>query len=414
MGFRSLFLATVALGAFASAASAQDRPITNEVVDKLIAGLAAEKPELDKVGDQLTALDEKIAAFQRCYDEMATAARAAGRDLGGISGRVAVRAKCGASNADGMREDRSKLLENPEKVGARAAGMNQKEYGTTKELATMYVGGSRSFAPASLEVLSARATDLANALGMALASADSGGGGGGGRRGAGAGLGGILGGALGGLGMMTMDMTWAYVGYLWGLMYMSGATMFEKPYEPGQWTRWEIVDSSQPDQKLVLERAMFRRDADKTEWWRIKTIMISPESTDTINLESQFKPLDETGTTMQVVRMRGKLPGQPEAQEMIVPEHLTTLSPNGAFPMRPTAESLAGATVGTESISAGGTSYSARHVRFGGAGGSTEWWLSDTAPGGVVRVQRTGQSADEKWTMNMVGAGSGAKSELGL
>jgi hypothetical protein len=99
---------------------------------------------------------------------------------------------------------------------------------------------------------------------------------------------------------------------------------------------------------------------------------------------------------------------------MIVPEYLTTLSPNGAFPMRPTKESLAGATVGTESISVGGTSYSARHVRFGGAGGSTEWWLADNAPGGVVRVQHTGASADEKWTMNLVAAGNGAKSELGL
>jgi hypothetical protein len=212
-----------------------------------------------------------------------------------------------------------------------------------------------------------------------------------------------------------MDMTWAYVSYLWGLMYMSGATMFETPYQPGQWTRWEIVDSSQPDQKLVLERAMFRRDADKSEWWRIKTISVSPERADTIILESQYKPdpTDETGTTMTVVRMRGKMPGQAEGSEMVVPEHLTTLRPTG-FGMRPTAESLAGATVGTESINVAGTSYSARHVRFGGAGGTTEWWLADNAPGGVIRVQHTGASPDQKWTQNMVGAGTGAKSELGL
>jgi hypothetical protein len=31
-----------------------------------------------------------------------------------------------------------------------------------------------------------------------------------------------------------------------------------------------------------------------------------------------------------------------------------------------------------------------------------------------VRVQHTGASADEKWTMNLVAAGNGAKSELGL
>jgi hypothetical protein len=410
MGFRPLIVATLALGVFATSASAQARPFTNEVIDKLIAGLAAEKPELDKVGTQLTELDEKIAAFRRCYREMDEAARAAGRDLGGISGRVAVRAKCGAGNDEGMVKDRAKLLENPEKVGAKAAGMNQKDYSTTKEEATMYVEGSRGFAPASLEVLGARATDLANALGIALAAANTGGGGGGGG-GGGRGLGGLLGGM--GMGMFTADMTWAYVGYLWGLMYMSGATMFETAYEPGQWTRWEIVDSSDPDQKLVLERAMFRRDADKSEWWRIKTITVSSQSSDTITLESQMKPMDETGTMLQVVRMRGKMPGQTEGQEMIVPQHLSMLGAT-AFPFRPTPESIAGATVGTESVSAGGTSYSARHVRFGGAAGTTEWWLADNAPGGVVKVQYNGQSADEKWTMNMVGGGNGATSELGL
>jgi hypothetical protein len=43
-----------------------------------------------------------------------------------------------------------------------------------------------------------------------------------------------------------------------------------------------------------------------------------------------------------------------------------------------------------------------------------EWWLADKAPGGVVKIQYAGQGPDEKWTMNMVGAGAGAKSELGL
>ena len=43
---------------------------------------------------------------------------------------------------------------------------------------------------------------------------------------------------------------------------------------------------------MVLERALLSREADKSEWWRIKTINTSAEATDTIILESQFKPLD--------------------------------------------------------------------------------------------------------------------------
>jgi hypothetical protein len=235
-----------------------------------------------------------------------------------------------------------------------------------------------------------------------VASGSSSGGGGGG--GGGGGLAGML-----GMRMFTPDMTWAYVGYLWGIMYMSGATMFETPYQPGQWTSWEIIDSSQPDQKLILERALIRREADKSEWWRIKTITVSSESSDTITLESQFKPMDEQGLMMQVVRMRGKMPGDAEGKELIVPQQFAMLGAM-AFPFKPTPESVAGATIGTESI----RGFSSRHVRFGAGQGAMEWWLADDAPGGVVKVQFTGESDDEKWFMDMTGSGSGATSELGI
>ncbi len=54
------------------------------------------------------------------------------------------------------------------------------------------------------------------------------------------------------------------------------------------------------------------------------------------------------------------------------------------------------------------------HVKFGAAGESMEWWIADNAPGVVVKVQYSGQSADEKWTMSMTGSGSGATSQLGV
>lgn len=165
------------------------------------------------------------------------------------------------------------------------------------------------------------------------------------------------------------------------------------------------LNAGQPDETLLLERALISRDADKSEWWRIKTISVSGQEADTITLESQFKPLDEQGIAMQVVRMRGKMPGDTEGKELIVPQQLAMLGA-AAFPFKPTSESIASATVGTESI--GG--FSARHVKFGAGGGSMEWWLADNAPGGVVKVQFSGQDADEKWNMNMTGSGSGAKS----
>ena len=126
-----------------------------------------------------------------------------------------------------------------------------------------------------------------------------------------------------------------------------------------------------------------------------------------------LKPLDESGSTMQVVRMRGKMPGDTEGKEMMVPEHLNILSMT-AFPIKPTRESVEGATVGTENVKVGSNSFTAKHVKFGAGTGNMEWWLADKAPGTVVKVQFTGQEADAKWTMQMVDSGNGAKSELGV
>ena len=76
-----------------------------------LTGTAAEKPELVKVQDQLGELETKLASFRRCLRDLQEVTRAAGKDLGGIAGRLAIRAKCGASNEDGFLKDRAKLLD---------------------------------------------------------------------------------------------------------------------------------------------------------------------------------------------------------------------------------------------------------------------------------------------------------------
>jgi hypothetical protein len=383
--------------------------ITTESVDRFITGKRAEKPELQKVSAQVKELDKKIADWRKCYAELREAGQVVGMSPSGFKAKAVTRAKCGATDPDGWVEERGKLLEDPEAVGARAAKMERDEYSQFKERVTAYLGGDRNFADGALKALNTRATDLSNVMDMALAKADNGGG----SRGGGGG-GGMIGNALGAqMRMFTPDMTWAYVTYLNGMLYMSGATMFESDYKSGEWTKWEIKDAAQPDQHMVLERAMIRRDPDRSEWWRTKTISVTPQSADTIILETQLKPLDADGMTQQVVRMRGKFPGDSVGKELMVPENMSTLSAQ-AFGRKPTKESIAGATIGTESIKVGKTTYSAKHVRFGSGGGDMDWWLSDRAPGGLVRVQSTASGQEGKWTMDLVGSGTGAKSELGM
>lgn len=410
MRLRNLALAACTLVLAALPLRAQD--ITNDVIDRFIAGRAAEKPELAKVGSELDELEKKIRKFHECYKELRDAGQVVGDRASGFAAKALARARCGATSDEGMLEDRQKLLESPERAGSSAAGMSIRDYARVKEVATGYLRGSRNFSDGELKVLAARAKDLSNAMGLAIARPDEG------TRREGSGIGGAISGAIGNaitsqIHMFTPDMTWAYVMYLNSILYISGATMFETDYKPGQWTKWEIKDASRQDESMILERAMLRRDPDKSEWWRTKTISVTREQSDTIIMETQLKPLDKDGLAMQMVRMRGKFPGDSAGKELMVPENMQTVRPTG-FGSKPTPESMAGATVGTEVIRVGGTTYTARHVRFGSGGGNMDWWLSDKAPGGLVRVQSNANGDDAKWTMELTGTGGGAKSELGM
>lgn len=206
---------------------------------------------------------------------------------------------------------------------------------------------------------------------------------------------------------------------MFSVMYLSGAMMFEKPYQPGEWTRWTMTqdpaggDDASRAERAEFERAFLFKTEDGGEWWR--TIQVDfydedgKQKADTVVLEGLFK--GENEYVRQLVRMRGRFPGKSEPEELLVPQQLAMLPLNAAMPFAPTPESIDGATVGTEKV--GG--FDTRHVRFGGGGGgSLEWWISDTAPGGWVRFRAGNAEAPEAYTMEMVQHGTGATSLLGV
>lgn len=137
---------------------------------------------------------------------------------------------------------------------------------------------------------------------------------------------------------------------------------------------------------------------------------------DTVILEALYKPTSPW--TREVVRMRAKLPGNKDAQEMLVPQGMGMISYNGAmFGTRPTKESVEGATIATaEKVSTKAGAFTAKHVRFGAGGGNLDWWLTKEAPGGWVKFTGRSMSGDEKdlYTMELIAKGTGAKSELGV
>ena len=58
--------------------------------------------------------------------------------------------------------------------------------------------------------------------------------------------------------------------------------------------------------------------------------------------------------------------------------------------------------------------FRAKHIRFGQAGGTLDWWLDESSVGGWVKFQATGEGNEARYVMELVGKGTGAKSELGV
>src|SRR5262245_19267896 len=223
---------------------------------------------------------------------------------------MAIRAKCGTSDADGFRKDRQKIMDGPENAAASAGSFKLDQYRDLRDRFRAYAGGDETFfSKASLDLLKPRQKQLASLFGVSVAVAQAGGGRG-----------------MHGPAVWTTDYAWIWISQLFTIQYLSGATMFESNYKPGEWTKWQIKAEGN-DETQETERAFLGKTTEGAEWWRLKTIAGS----DTIALEALFKPEPGNDQIQQLVRMRGKLPGNAEPQELMVPQQYAMCALNGAF-----------------------------------------------------------------------------------
>ena len=403
----------LALAAVPASARGQGRVIdlTVEMLDRWFTAREKQQLEEKNVAPQLADLDAKIRKYQECKRDFEAGGSAVGGRLGRLGARAGIKAKCGGTDDAAYQKERSKIMEGPENAAASAGGFKLDEYRMLGMRFEAYLGGDESgFSKAGLDLLKSRNTQLATALGMPAAVAEL------------AGSGRSMGGGGGrgrGPDTWNTDYAWIWISQLFAVQYLSGATMFEKDYQPGEWTRWQITVAENEGESQFTERAFLGKTSEGAEWWRMKTITNYLEDgkiveADTVSLEALFKPQDDEGATQQLVRMRGKLPGNAEPQEMMVPEQWSMWNMRGAFSMKPTPESVEGATVGIEDVKTPAGTFKAKHVRFGQGGGTIDWWLDDSAVGGWVKFAAIDNEKKAVYTMEMIGKGTGARSELGV
>ena len=398
MRFRGALFVAVLLMSASLPTPAQGQKVidlTLEMLDRWFTAHDKEKSELTNVEPQLADADAKIKKFEDCKRNFEAIGGNSGKS--GLATRIAIKAKCGSSDADGFRKDRQKIMDGPENAAASAGGFKLADYRNLKDRLLGYVNGDESgFSKSGLDLLKSKRNQLASAFGVTLNVAQAGGRG------------------MRGAGVWTTDFAWIWISQLFTMQYLSGATMFEKDYKPGEWTKWQMSTADNEDVQ-TNERAFLGKQADRGEWWRMKTIMTDKgaATADTIVMEALFRP-DSTNEYVQtLVRMRGKFPGNAEAQEMMVPQQWAMWNMAGTMP-KPTKESIDGATVGTESVTTPAGSFRAKHVRFGSGGGTMDWWLDDASVGGWVKFTMSDNEKKPVYTMQLVGKGTGAKSELGV
>ena len=406
MRFRATLLLSFALALIAVPSPAHGQRVidlTADALERWLNGKDKENQETKAVQSQLTDADAKIQKFEACKRDFEAAGSAGGR-LGGLAARIAIKKKCGASDAGDMQKERQQIVEGPEMSGAQMAKMKLNDYRNMKEKIQNWLGGDESgFTKPGLDLLKAKRPSIASLFGVSADVAQASSSGGRGMRGP---------------NMYAGDMAWVWISQLFTIQYLSGAAMFEKDYKPGEWTKWSITTADNEDEQQQTEKAFLGKTAEGAEWWRFKTITSYKDgdkaAADTIVLESLFKPEPGNEQMQKLVRMRGKFPGQAEAQEMMVPEQWGMWNLNGSMGMKPTKESVEGATVGVETVTTPAGTFKARHVRFGQGNGSIDWWLDDTAAGGWVKFTAIDNEKKPQYTMQMIGKGVGAKSELGV
>ncbi len=391
--------ALLALALLTAPAAAQEITLTTDVLDRFVTAHDKEREEIAALDPQLREIDQRIRRFRECKIAFEAAGSASRSRLGAIAARAGIRARCGANSEADIEREKATIRDQAIARSAQAGGFTVPVYQRLGiRLERIYAYGDRAgLAAGELEAINARRERFGSIYGVNAAAVTA----------AMDGLGARAG--TGGRpvpGQWTADYTWVYIAQLWGMMYGTGANVFDEAYQPGQWTRWELVGAD-ADDKAIVERAFISKAEDGGEWWRYKSVM----GGDTVVLEGLFKP---SGDGLQeLVRMRGRLPGEREANELMVPEHMTTLHAWGMFRTRPTKESVDGATVGTENVTTPAGAFSAKRVRFGGAGGRQEWWLTPQVPGGWVQYTVSTEEKDGGFTMKLIAHGTGAVSELG-
>jgi curli biogenesis system outer membrane secretion channel CsgG len=198
-----------------------------------------------------------------------------------------------------------------------------------------------------------------------------------------------------GLGNIMARCAAAYFGYAF---YAGGYWLGANPFQPGEWTKWKVMVDNDVHE---MEKAFLTRTGEGKEWWRV-----SFSSGKKAKEENIFEGLFSAERS-SLRRLKGKFSDQ-EPGEIPVTEGSIYQSP-----MQLTPESIKGATVGEEIITVDAGKFVTQHAIYNVMGsGSSEWWLNNDVPGGVVKYLYKTPKGKIEYVAELKGWGNGAATIL--
>jgi hypothetical protein len=169
-------------------------------------------------------------------------------------------------------------------------------------------------------------------------------------------------------------------------------------YAPGDTTTFDWQASG--EDSVIMEKAFLKKLDGGKEWWRVSW----KDGEDYWVYEAL---LDMEGGKLLRLRARDA-----EGNEGEVPVTGETIY---IPPTEPTPESIAGATVATETVKTPAGSFKADHIVYLSTGGEgqIEFWTTDEVPGGVVQYLLSSKDEGVIWNSILTEYGSNATTMLG-
>ncbi len=185
----------------------------------------------------------------------------------------------------------------------------------------------------------------------------------------------------------------------WYSFYAGGFSFDDSNYREGEGSVWKLTSKNNPQDTLLVEKALLKENSDGTKWWKVKY----SDNGDSIVFEFMID------TDYRIVKLRFR-----DADTGKVQEYEPTDTDSVKYrkeDMRTFTDSdYSDMKTGTEKVKTPAGTFKADHLVYTEEGADYEWWITDNVPGNMVKF--SWYNTDDTVTGVLERITKGNKSEL--